>query len=102
MPQWLADTWTWDGSTWTKQAPATYRGHRLDRVATYGRRDVREDMKTRAAERTVMIPDIAMPAVRRLADRGAAGHERSDGRLYSRLINGDRGGYMGTPPGVST
>jgi hypothetical protein len=34
-----------------------------------GRRDVREDMKTRAAVRTVMIPDIAMPAVRRLVER---------------------------------
>jgi len=60
-----------------------------------GRRDVRDDMKTRAAVRTVMIPDIAMPAVRRLVDRGAAGREQSDGRLYARLINGDRGGYLG-------
>ena len=34
--------------------------------------------------------DIAMPAVRRLADRGAPGRERSDGRLYGRFINGDR------------
>jgi hypothetical protein len=34
-----------------------------------GRRDVREDMKTRAAERTVMIPDIArwLPRLRHLA-----------------------------------
>jgi integrase len=60
-----------------------------------GRRDVREDMKTRAAVRTVMIPDIAMPAVRRLVERGAAGRERSGGRMYSRLINGERGGYLG-------
>src|SRR5580704_6930317 len=60
-----------------------------------GRRDIRQDLKTRAAERTVMIPDIAMPAVRRLADRGAPGREHSDGRLYGRLINGDRGGYLG-------
>lgn len=46
---------------------------KIDRTASEsgGRRDVREDLKTRAAERTVMIPDIAMPAVRRLADRGA-------------------------------
>jgi hypothetical protein len=46
----------------------------IDRTASEsgGRRDVREDMKTRAAERTVMIPDIAMPALHRLADRGAA------------------------------
>jgi hypothetical protein len=37
---------------------------------------MREDVKTRAAERTVMIPDIAMPAVRRLinGDRGDLGY----------------------------
>jgi hypothetical protein len=66
----------------------------IDRTASEsgGRRDVREDMKTRAAVRTVMIPDIAMPAVRRLAHRGAPGREQSDRQLYSRLINGDRGG----------
>jgi len=70
---------------------------RIDRTASEsgGRRDVREDMKTRAAERTVMIPDIAMPAIRRLADRGAPGRASSDGRLHGRLINGDRGGYLG-------
>jgi integrase len=69
----------------------------IDRTASEsgGRRDVRDDMKTRAAERVVMIPDIAVPAVRRLLERGEAGRERSDGRLYSRLINGDRGGYLG-------
>jgi integrase len=69
----------------------------VDRTASEsgGRRDVREDMKTRAAVRTVMIPDIAMPAVRRLADRGAQGRGRSQGSLYGRLINGDRGGYLG-------
>ena len=35
----------------------------IDRTASEsgGRRDVREDMKTRAAIRTVMIPDIACP-----------------------------------------
>jgi hypothetical protein len=42
-----------------------------------GRRDVREDMKTRAAVRTVMIADIAMPAVRRLVERGAVDRERA-------------------------
>ena len=36
-----------------------------------------------------------MPAVCRLAERGTPGCERSDGKLYSRLINGDRGGYLG-------
>jgi integrase len=41
-----------------------------------GRRDVREDMKTRAAVRTAMIPDIAMPAVRRLVERDAPGAHR--------------------------
>jgi len=69
----------------------------IDRTASEsgGRRDVREDMKTRAAVRTVMIPDIAMPAVTRLADRGALGRDRSGGQLYTRLINGERGGYLG-------
>jgi integrase len=68
----------------------------IDRTASEsgGRRDVREDMKTRAAVRTVMIPDIAMPAVRRLVERGAPGRRRSQGALYSLLINGDRGGYL--------
>jgi integrase len=69
----------------------------IDRTASEsgGRRDIREDMKTRAAARVVMIPDIAVPAVRRLLERGEAGRERSGGRLHSRLINGDRGGYLG-------
>jgi hypothetical protein len=69
----------------------------IDRTASEsgGRRDVREDMKTRAAVRTVMIPDIAMPAVSRLAGRGTQGRDRSGGQLYTRLINGDRGGYLG-------
>jgi integrase len=69
----------------------------VDRTASEsgGRRDVREDMKTRAAVRTVMIPDIAMPAVRRLAERGAEGRERTHGQSHGRLINGDRGGYLG-------
>src|SRR5258708_25614534 len=68
----------------------------IDRPASEsgGRVDVREDMKPRAAVRTVMIPDIAMPAARRLFDRGAEGRERSSGRLYARLINGERGGYI--------
>ena len=60
-----------------------------------GRRDAREDMKSRTAVRTVMIPDIAMPAVRRLVERGAPGRRRSQDALYSLLINGDRGGYLG-------
>lgn len=34
-----------------------------------GRRDVREDMRARAAVRLVMIPAIALPAVRRLLER---------------------------------
>ncbi len=42
-----------------------------------------------------MVPDIAMPAVRRLATCGAPGRERSNGTTYGRLINGDRGGYLG-------
>src|SRR5262249_23527075 len=65
----------------------------IDRTASEsgGRRDIREDLKTRAAERTVMIPDIAMPAVRRLAARREPGRERSNRTGYVRLINGDRG-----------
>jgi integrase len=68
----------------------------IDRTASEsgGRRDIRDDMKSRAAVRTVMIPDIAMPAVRRLLARGAEGRERSGGTLFVRLINGDRGGYL--------
>jgi integrase len=69
----------------------------IDRTASEsgGRRDVREDMKSRAAVRVVMIPDIAMPAVRRLLAQGAEGRARSGGQQYSRLINGDRGGFLG-------
>jgi integrase len=70
---------------------------RINRTASEsgGRRDVRDEMKSPSAVRTVMIPDIAMPAVRRLAERGREGRERSGSELYSRLINGDRGGYLG-------
>ncbi len=69
----------------------------VDRTASEsgGRRDIRNDMKTRAAVRVVMIPDIAMPAVLRLLERGEAGREQSGGTRYSRLINGERGGYIG-------
>jgi integrase len=69
----------------------------VDRTASEsgGRRDIRTDLKTRAAERVVAIPDIAMPAVRRLVDRGAAGRVHSQGKLYTRLANGERGGYLG-------
>ena len=69
----------------------------IDRTASEsgGKRDIRNDLKTRAAERVVAIPDIAMPAVRRLVDSGAKGREISTGKLYSRLINGERGGYLG-------
>jgi integrase len=69
----------------------------VDRTASEsgGRRDIRVDMKTRAAERVVAIPDIAMPAVRCLVERGAKGRELSGGKLYARLISGDRGGYIG-------
>lgn len=70
---------------------------KVDRTASEsgGRRDIRADLKTRAAERVVAVPDIAMPAVRRLTESGALGRERSEGRLYGRLINGERGGYLG-------
>jgi hypothetical protein len=48
----------------------------VDRTASEpgGRRDVREEVKTRAAVRTVMIPDIAMPAVCRLVGGTSAPH----------------------------
>jgi integrase len=36
-----------------------------------------------------------LPAVCRLVNRGAPGRERGDGRLYGRLINGERGGFLG-------
>jgi len=67
----------------------------VDRTASEsgGRRDVRDDLKTRAAERVAAIPDIAMPAVRRLLAAGAEGRRRGTG--FGRLVNGDRGGYLG-------
>lgn len=70
---------------------------KIDRTASEsgGRRDVRDDLKSRAAERTVAIPDIAVPAVLRLLERGAKGREASDGTRFSRLVNGERGGYLG-------
>jgi hypothetical protein len=69
----------------------------VDRTASEsgGKRDIRTDLKTRAAERVVAIPDIAMPAVRRLVDSGAKGREISTGKLSTRLVNGERGGYLG-------
>ena len=59
----------------------------VDRTASEsgGRRDIRDDLKTRAAERVVAIPDVAMPAVRRLVESGAKGREISTGKLYGRL-----------------
>jgi integrase len=68
----------------------------VDRTASEsgGKRDIRNDLKTRAGERVVAIPDIAMAAVRRLVEHGKKGRELSEGRLYSRLINGERGGYL--------
>jgi integrase len=69
----------------------------IDRTASEsgGKRDIRTDLKTRAAERVVAIPDIAIPAVKRLAESGAEGRNRSAGKLYARLVNGERGGYLG-------
>ena len=47
----------------------------VDRTASEsgGKRDIRRDLKTRAAERVVAIPDSAMPAVRRLVESGVRG-----------------------------
>ena len=42
-----------------------------------------------------MIPGNAMPAVRRLAERGATGRQRAHDERFTRLINGGRGGYLG-------
>jgi integrase len=69
----------------------------VDRTASEsgGKRDIRDDLKTRAAERVAAIPDIAMPAVRRLVESGTKGRELSDGIRYALLINGERGGYLG-------
>jgi integrase len=74
----------------------------VDRTASEsgGRRDVRIETKTHAAERVAAIPDTAMPAIRRLVERGATGRERSNGRLYARLINGERGGYLTCSPQI--
>lgn len=44
-----------------------------------GRRDPREGAKTSAGVRIVVFPDIAMPSVRRLLQRGAQGRELSKG-----------------------
>jgi integrase len=82
-----------DGQWITVDRPASESG---------GRRDIRDDLKTRAAERVVAIPDIAMPAVRRLVERGAAGRERSNSRLFARLVNGERGNIWATRCGGST
>ena len=59
---------------------------KIDRTASEsgGRRDVREDLKTRAAERTVMIPDIAHPG------RHEAGGQPTV-RLRERGTRGGRG-----------
>lgn len=69
----------------------------VDRTASEsgGKRDIRDDLKTRAGERVAAIPDIAMPAVRRLIESGAKGRELSGGNRYARLVNGERGGYLG-------
>lgn len=58
-----------------------------------GKRDVREETKSSAGDRTVSIPDQAMPAVRRLVERARAGAARRPGR-FTRLVNGDRGGFL--------
>lgn len=55
----------------------------VDRTASEsgGKRGIREDLKIPAAERVAAIPDIAMPPVRRLVERGAKGREPSGGKL---------------------
>jgi hypothetical protein len=34
-PGFLSDTWTWDGSTWTKQAPAAHPPGRFEAAMAY-------------------------------------------------------------------
>lgn len=68
-----------------------------------GKRDVRDDTKTEAARRTIVIPDQAMPAVRRLVRRAEQERERVASLPPSRrrnlrprpvlLVTGVRGGY---------
>lgn len=68
-----------------------------------GKRDVRDDTKTEAAKRTIVIPDQAMPAVRRLARRAEQERKRIESLPPSRrrnlrprpvlLVTGVRGGY---------
>jgi hypothetical protein len=36
-----------------------------------------------------------MPAAKRLVDNGARGREISTGKLFTRLVNGERRGYLG-------
>jgi integrase len=57
-----------------------------------GKREVRGGAKTSAGQRTIIIPDVAMPAVRRLVERAEEGQVRWPDR-YWRLVNGVRGGY---------
>ncbi len=77
-----------------------------------GKREVRDHVgKTAAAMRTIVIPDMAMPAVRRLHDRARQGQRQvqagrmarlrpevqpvePEGESFARLVNGDRGGFL--------
>jgi hypothetical protein len=51
----------------------------IDRTASEsgGKRDIRDDLETRAAECVVAIPDIAMPTLRGLVERGSKGVNRA-------------------------
>lgn len=57
-----------------------------------GKREVRGSTKTLAGQRTIIIPDVAMPAVKRLIERAELGQVRWPKR-FCRLVNGVRGGY---------
>jgi hypothetical protein len=54
-----------------------------------------EGCQRRSADHKGSHPPAAPPAVKRLADRGAAGRDRSDDKLCGRLINRDRAGCLG-------
>jgi integrase len=60
-----------------------------------GRRDERDGMKTRAAERTVVMPDIALPTVGRLVARGADGRDHTGRQAVRAADQRRRGGYLG-------
>lgn len=60
-----------------------------------GRGDIRGRPQEPSPERVVAIPNIAIPAAKRLVDNWARGREISTGKLFTRLVNGEWSGYLG-------